>query len=393
MKKNTQKKRQQKTARSMMAFSVLSAAVLSITTATAANLFNRDTNPPTTGGGLCDSSDLMAVPQNPAEAGPWTVGSKTVQIGNLTTEVFYPAAAGTEVGKELKQWDVRQFMPAGEAAKIPDEAAMKTCKTCYPDLPIDSTHGKYPVLIYVHGTAATRIYSLPFFEHWASRGFVVISADNPGITQKDIMESFRNLLKADQKGDTQKLIREVNTLSASSPLAFLRGHIDANRIGLSGHSAGGVAVNALGSESGVRVIIPMASGGTKEGSQIKSTLVLGGLEDNTATFSVTTRAYESSPKPRRLVGFAGMGHVGFVDVCRGAELRQQYGLEFSPAMNQLLSDGCGPQFLDVEKGWEMINYVSTATFEETLMCSDSSADSLKAFPSRYGSQNVYKEAL
>lgn len=375
--------------------SFMLAPLLSVNTASAFNYFDRETPVVVddADNSLCGDSDMLSVPENPAESGPWTVGSRTVQIDNLTTEVFYPAAAGSEVGKEVKTWDVRQFMQDAEAAKIPDEVALKSCDACYSDLPIDSAHGPYPVLIYVHGTAATRIYSRPFFEHWASRGFVVISADNPGITQKDITASFTNLLKADQKGDTQNLISAVHSISNNGPLGFLKGHVDADRIGLSGHSAGGVAVNALGSEPGVKVIIPMASGGTKEGTELASTLVLGGLSDSTATFTRTTQAYDASPSPKRLIGFSDMGHVGFVDVCRGVELREQFGLEFPEAMNRLISDGCGPEFLNTENGWEMINYVSTAAFEEILMCSDSSADALSKFSEMYDGENVYKENL
>lgn len=367
--------------------------LFAISNAQAFNIPNPDPDPLPSVDELCAASTMMPVPENPAEAGPWTVGSRTVTVNGLTTEVFYPATAGSEQGTDLKQWDIRQFMPASEAAKIPDAAAMKACKNCYPDLPVDSAHGPYPVLIYVHGTAATRIYSLPFFEHWASRGFIVISADNPGITQKDILESFTNLFRADQEGDTQDLINSVRNISSRSPLAFLSDVVDGDRIGLSGHSAGGVAVNALGSEPGVRAIMPMASGGTEAGDYLESTTVLGGMVDATASFATTTRAYNASPSPKRLIGFADMGHVGFVDICRGAELREQFGLELSGAINRLISDGCGEQFLPQESGWEMVNYVSTAAFEETLMCSTTAADSLRAFKDRYGNQHHYQEQL
>ena len=340
----------------------------------------------------CDASSMLSVSSNPAESGPWVVGSRTITIDGLTTEVFYPAVSGSQYGQPLKSWDVRQFLPDSEAAKLPDEVSFRECETCYADLPLDTQHGPYPVIIYVHGTASTRIASLAFFEHWASRGFVVLSADNPYIYQKDAMESTAGILLADQTGDTLDLIEEIRRPSYFGQAAFLRGNVDSNRIGLAGHSAGGFAIRNLGDEAGVRVLMPMASGGTNEGSDLISTMILGGLEDTTASFSLTTSAYEDSPVKKRLAGFANMGHVGFVDVCRGVELRQQYGLEIPDAMQQLLDDGCGEGYVEPEAGWTMINYLSTAGFEETLKCDANSANKINQFQSVFGSQNVlYQE--
>lgn len=341
----------------------------------------------------CDASNMLPVSANPAEKGPWAVGSRTVTINGLTTEVFYPAAQGSEVGKPVKQWDIRQFLPEEEAAKLPDEVSFKSCESCVDGLPIDEAHGPYPVLIYVHGTAATRIYSLPFFEHWASRGFIVLSADNPNIYQKDALESALNIIRADQKGDTRDLLRRVYTPSYFDGSRFLRGHVDEARIGLGGHSAGGFAIRDLGSDSGVRVIVPMASGGTEPGSELESTLVLGGLEDQTATFDVTRGAYEDSPAKKRLVGIEDMGHVGFVDICRGLALRQEYGLEYSDAILDLLADGCGDEFIAPEQGWEIVNYISTAVYEETLMCSDEATDAINRFTEMYPGQVIMEEQL
>lgn len=341
----------------------------------------------------CDASTKLTVDANPSVSGTGPVGSRTVTIRNLKTEVFYPAQPGSQVGKAKKTWDIRQFFPATEAAKLPDAVSFRTCATCYADLPIDATKGPYPVIIYVHGTAATRISSLPLFEHWASRGFVVVSADNPYITQKDVMTSTLNILRADQKGNTKSLLAAMRSPSLTGGESFLRGRIDARRMALGGHSAGGVAINDLGAETGVRLLMPMASGGTKAGSQLISSLVMGGLLDNTAKFTTTTSAYNSSPVKKRLIGIANMGHVGFVNMCRGADLQREYGLTIPEAMEALLADGCGPQFITPEAGWNMINYASTAAMEETLMCNKASADKLKVFQSVYGYQNTYQEQL
>src|SRR5690606_14573523 len=53
----------------------------------------------------CDASSMLPVDSNPAVRGPWPVGSRTLEIRGLTTEVFYPASPGSQNGKPVKTWD------------------------------------------------------------------------------------------------------------------------------------------------------------------------------------------------------------------------------------------------------------------------------------------------
>src|SRR4249919_3928716 len=74
--------------------------------------------PPTTG---CDGASLLPVPSDPAARGPWAVGVRTVAVGDLRTEVWYPASPGSDAGKETARYDIRTALPPAEAAKIPDD--------------------------------------------------------------------------------------------------------------------------------------------------------------------------------------------------------------------------------------------------------------------------------
>lgn len=42
-------------------------------------------------------------------------------------------------------------------------------------------HGPYPVVVFAHGFSGFSGQSLPQMTHWASRGFVVVSADHPSV--------------------------------------------------------------------------------------------------------------------------------------------------------------------------------------------------------------------
>jgi len=322
----------------------------------------------------CGSIQLRPIPVDPSVRGPWPVGSQTVTVSGLKTEVWYPAVPGSEAGKSKDWIDTREYMP--ESDPIPTDPAFQI--DSYKDLPLDTDYGPYPVIVYVHGTGSFRQASHALFTHWASRGFVVLCADNPGIMLGDLLEGGCGaLLSADQEGDTQTLLRAVR--NPSSQLAFLAGHIAGNRIGLGGHSAGGVAISDLGDESGVMVIIPMASGGVEEGSNVVSSMMMGGLDDQAATADIVRSAYEDVTFKKRLVHIPDAGHMAFCSVCGIVTSTD----EDLGALAGIANDGCGEQYMDPALSTEIINFASTAVYEETLRCSTTAAAQIDSISSRY----------
>ena len=129
----------------------------------------------------CAGASLLPNPMDFAARGPWAVGSRSVAIGSLTAEVWYPAPPGSDAGTEPARYDIRKQLPASESAKIPDaDNPWQTCD-CARDLELDAARGPYPVVLFVHGTASFRHQSLHQVTHWASRGFVVVAADHPPV--------------------------------------------------------------------------------------------------------------------------------------------------------------------------------------------------------------------
>jgi hypothetical protein len=326
------------------------------------------------GSSTCSATKLRTIPTDPSVRGPWTVGSRTVTVGTLKTEVWYPAVPGSEAGK-TKDWiDTREYMPDSDPVATDPIFQINS----YKNLAIDSGYGPYPVIIYVHGTGSFRTASHALFTHWASRGFVVICADNPGIMMGDLLEGGCGaLLSADQKGDTQDLLAAVR--NQSSGLSFLSGRVATDRIGLGGHSAGGAAIKGLGGERGVQVIIPMASSGVNSGTYVKSALVMGGLEDGTATPSIVRGGYEDTPIKKRLVMIPDAGHMAFTSVC-GIVTSSDEDLG---ALATVANDGCGSRYMDPAKSTQIVNFASTAVYEETLMCSSTSAGQIDTISQRF----------
>jgi hypothetical protein len=338
-----------------------------------------DTTGGTTGptGNGCEGTLLRDKPADPSARGPWPVGARTVTLGDLTVEVWYPAVPGSEAGGEPVVYDIREQLPASEQDLISDaDNPWQPCD-CTRDLPVDEEYGPYPAIVFVHGTASFRTQSLPQMVHWASRGFVVLAADHPGLRLGDTLGSLcgAGMVPQDLSGDVQTILSAVRGETAG--LEFLGDRVDGSRIGMAGHSAGGNAISGFGGEA--QVLVPMAAGGTDPGAALLSTLVLGGTADSVVAYGQQMNGYASSPSPKRFVGIAEAGHLTFSEIC---SLENEAGDDLLTIANDNGVCGaqlagflfqCSPDLIADADGWALIDYATAAVFEETLHCTDAEA--------------------
>ena len=353
---------------------------------------------PTTGPLACEGATLVALPEDPSARGPWAVGAKTVTVAGLTTEIWYPAAAGSDRGKATATYDLREHLPSADKGKIPDSDNPLQACDCVRDLPLDVDHGPYPIIVFVHGTAGFRTQSLTFMTHWASRGFVVVAADHPGITLGDILGAGGGGKSPDQPGDARRLVAAM--AAPSGDAAFLASHVDPKRVALAGHSAGGNAIGSLGDIPGVRVIIPMAAKGANAAASLKSTLVLGAQSDNIALYSRVQDGYAASAPRKRFVGLSNAGHLAFSDLCavgkdKGGllQIATAHGVTVNPLIATLSRDGCGATQLAPERGWAIVNYATSAVLEEELACSSTAAARVATIATAVPNVAEYREEL
>jgi len=333
----------------------------------------------------CSTNKLRTIPANPATDGPWPVGSKVLTISGLSSVVWYPATPGSQVGKTKDSYCMKDYITVNGTRE-----EHTWYMNSYRDLPLDSSYGKYPVIIYVHGTGSIKYAHHVLATHWASRGFVVISCDNPKMYLKDVLASAANILLQDQAGDTKKIVAVVKSPSGTS-LAFLNGKIDATRIGLAGHSAGGYAITQLKNVSGVQVVMPMASGSKVSSSlYVKSWMELNGMSDNTAPWSMAQTAYTNTTvSQKRLLGLPNAGHMAFTNLCDSVAKAAEYGFDMG-ALSTVANDGCGSSYMDEHLAWEITNYASTAVFEETLQCNTTSKSYIDSITSKYSGLSYTK---
>jgi dienelactone hydrolase len=359
----------------------------------------------------CDTTTLLAVPADPAARGPWPVGTKTVKFGRLTAvEIMYPAVPGSDAGMQPVMYDLRDWLPASERSKVPDAQAKSVTANTFKDLPLDATHGPYPVVILVHGTGAFRVASGTTQSQWASRGFVVVAAEHPNLYLTDYMGAGcgQTVPPLDLSGDVDSEIQNVG--AAAGDLAFLAGHIDMKRLALAGHSAGAYNVAQFTNKPNVQVVIPLSgTHAVNPGSSLKSVAFIGGMADTVLGYSAATGigqilypgsqtgAYTMSPGlpvKKRLLGITGGGHLAVTDLCQKndqgknpIEVAQANGVCGLSVLPSLFD--CGT--VDRETGVKAVNDLSTAVLEETLHCQDRTAI-ISAIKSRNSVVGDFQEA-
>lgn len=361
----------------------------------------------------CDGAiSGYVLPDDPAERGPWPVGARTIDLAGLKTEIWYPAPLGTEREAEPHVYDLREHLPNGGEGIDESPTFLQACD-CYHDVPLDTEHGPYPVILFIHGFSGFRGQSLEFMTHWASRGFVVVSADHPSIGLRTFLEDglggivvnilfgggldglFGNCDIDTAGGQTEEAVAMLDELQQTAgALAFLDGHVDLTRMGAAGHSAGGGAIAPLAAYPNMRVIAPMSMNGVCDGPEVESSLVLGAVDDAIIQYSQTQDGFDTTPTPKRLVGLSNAGHMAFTSFCpigadEGGILQaaQNAGVMFDPLflalVGPLATDGCGDDSLAPEVGWEVTNYATAAAFEEVLLCLPERADALNVLQVTY----------
>jgi dienelactone hydrolase len=324
----------------------------------------------------CPPVEWLDVPADPAARGPWPVGARTLELAGTRVEVFYPAAPGSEAKRARKTYDLREHLPATEAAKVPDAANPPQPCDCFDALPLDEAHGPYPVVVFFHGVASFRTQSAAFNTHWASRGFVVIAPQLPQVGLKDILGER-------QPGDPVKVARGVLAAvrDGDAALAFLAGHVQKDGLAVAGHSLGsGMAMNVM-DEPGVEAVLLLSPGQPRAPARPVSLLVMGGTSDGVVPWARQQKVHAAASGEgsravlARLVGLDKAGHLAFSDICavgrdQGGMLAVAvaHGVKMPGMLVGLGQDGCGQDAMPPETAHPIVNAHTTAVLEERLLC-------------------------
>jgi predicted dienelactone hydrolase len=240
-----------------------------------------------------------------AARGPFGVGLRTLEMVDETR----PTEANREfAGSPTREMQVDIWYPVAPGAADDGEG------------PVDASGGPYPLIVFAHGYSSFRFQSASYLRHLASHGYVVAAPGFPQ-TRADSPGGPRMYAVLDQPGDVGFVIDELFAMDGDEA-SFLFEAIDEERVGLTGHSGGGLTsmITAYGPLRDERVdaVVPISPVGCllppdiAEGVSVPAMIVGGSIDGLVGPVSIRD-AYEAASAPKYFVNIIGAEHIRFGD--------------------------------------------------------------------------------
>ena len=308
------------------------------------------------------------------EPGPYPVGVTTVTIANdIKVEIWYPAVAGS-AGTET--YDIRDFVaPAIKAILTADIPATYSYPATRDAAVAD---GKFPVVLNSHGYSGVRVGSAFLTSHLASWGMIVVSPDHP---TRDLYHAVAGLKPDVPTDPADDLLGGLDYVTAQNTTATspFAGHVDLDRVGALGHSAGGGTILKASLDPRIDGYVSMASGiltGASAPAETtlpdKPSFFMSGAIDQVVPQGTTRDAFLKVPTPSLFWQIDGVGHNGFDDFCTFGEGKGIIGiaeasglgafLDAQPQFRKLGADGCVPPAVPVATTFPIIQHAVSAWF-------------------------------
>lgn len=300
------------------------------------------------------------------DTGPYRVGVRTLPLGDREAEIWYPVDPGDEGDRPRDVYFIRDFLPDAIDAILPADANPPFDTGAYREAPA-SDDGAFPLVIFAHGSSSYRTQSTALTTHLASWGFVVVAPDY-------LERSLRAAL-----GEPPEKRREDVAVSRAAvaiakaengrPGGPLEGRIATDRVGITGHSAGGGSSIRFGEEPDVVTYIPLSAGARRDGTSLpdKPSMWLTGDIDGVVDVARVEDGFAAAASPARLVILEGGGHLAPTDICAiGTEgggvvqIALNAGLPVPENLQRLGTDGCYEPALPVRDGWPVFHHFVTA---------------------------------
>ncbi len=243
-----------------------------------------------------------------AQPGAYGVGVITIEL--IDTSRPTPANGDVPESPE-RRIPVEIWYPAAAMAASPEAR----------DAPAAASGGPYPLIVFAHGFSASRAQSAQYTRHLASRGYIVASPDFPS-SNGGAPGGPRLRGVIEQPADVSFILDELllRDGAADWPLA---GIVDFERLGMTGHSLGGLTtlltVYGAARDDRIDAALPISPpacfiGEAAVGDVALPIMVLGGSEEVIVDPSWIRNAYDIANAPRYYVEIGGADHIKFADV-------------------------------------------------------------------------------
>lgn len=300
-------------------------------------------------------------------AGAFEVGVTEIEVDGTPVEVWYPAADGATDGEDPARYDMRQWLPADEQDKIPDDAAPLFEMDAYRDVAA-SDDGPFPLVLFSHGFAGYRMQSTFLTTHLASWGYVVASTDHP---ERNLAAVLAGDVSMDDTAPQamQAVRRELVDRSMDGSGRFA-GLLDAGKVAVTGHSAGAQSAVTYASDRNVDAVVGMAGAQMDTSSELDlgaEVFLMAGSKDGIIPASRVKSAWDAIQNEKRYLNVRDAGHLAFSDIClvgrdRGGllEIASSHGVDVPAFIKTLAQDGCRSDDLPPELAWPVINHFAVA---------------------------------
>lgn len=336
---------------------------------------------------------------DPSTFGPYAVGVRTVTLTDATrkfegkerplvTEIWYPADESAR-GKPGVTYDIKTVLTDEQRAAVTQFDVPLLETTAVRDAALFPGADKYPLIIFSHGQGGVRWQSTFYTVTLASHGYIVVSTDHPGNTLDYLIrDGLSNTLEGilHRPKDASALIDYFTEEDEKFPAGFfLAGRVDADAVGITGHSFGAITSFATAYfDDRVKAMVPQAPGFTMaahlEDPDYKytiPTLVQASKLDRTLPWEehVPGDTWGSIEGPHIFFDLVTGGHFTYSDLC-GFDLA-----EMAPSLNfpdaaEAIDDGCGDEAPDPKLALPLINQFAIGFFNGVLRNSPASFDYL-----------------
>ncbi len=243
------------------------------------------------------------------DGGPHGVGVTTLELVDTTRPT---AATGDFSGSAERKMPVEIWYPTAWTESDVEEVR---------DAALYADAGPYPLIVFAHGFSASRAQSAQFTRHLASRGYVVVSPDFPS-SNGGAPGGPRLRAVIEQPADVSFILDEL--LLRDEELDWLlAGAVDFDRIGMTGHSLGGLTTLLTtygpGRDERIDASLPISPpacfvGEALVGDVTTPIMVRGGSEELIVDPSWIRRGYDIANAPRYWLDIGGADHIKFADV-------------------------------------------------------------------------------
>ena len=333
---------------------------------------------------------------DPSKMGPFPVGVETFyfyvkgdsnETRKIVTEVWYPA---TEEVRDLPYDNVN--LMDGAPQELIDKIGMTAIDPIpamqHRDAPLRKADGPYPLILFSHGAFGIRFQNVYYTTLLASHGYIVASPDHQDNTLYDILLNGYDMDKVvesafDRPLDVYGLLDKMLERNEAKDDRF-HDAIDADNIGITGHSFGGfTSILCPYEDDRIKASVPMTPSTYAVpllGHEFKDfpipILMMTGTQDRTLETDVEMApAYEQMPAPKSYFELYKAGHYSYTDICSLDLLKLAEELDFGDA-EDALSDGCGEDNISVDIAHPLINQFAVGFFNYHLK---GSTDSKKYF--------------